>query len=266
LGRLSFLLIIKKLFEIMDEFMGVIKLFAGNFAPKGWMFCNGQILSINSNQALFSLIGTTYGGDGTTTFALPDLRSRVPIGAGQGPGLSNYPQGQKGGAEQVTLLEAQMPAHSHPVTLTGAQVSINVTAIATLNGVTASGNFPATTVPVTGGEVTIPVNTTGGTSIRHTDPSKGLLAPTAAAAYSTLSNGTYGGKGTLTKGDVNIPQTPLKLPVSGSVSVPIKATTNVTGGSATTSPTGGKQGVDVRSPYLGLNYIICLYGIYPPRD
>jgi microcystin-dependent protein len=96
-------------------FIGEITLFAGNFAPRGWAFCNGQLLSIAQNTALFSILGTTYGGNGQTTFALPDLRGRVPIHPGQGPGLSNYQLGQVGGSENVTLLSTQMPAHTHPV-------------------------------------------------------------------------------------------------------------------------------------------------------
>ncbi|MEO8169078.1 MAG: tail fiber protein [bacterium] len=86
-----------------------------NFAPRGWAFCQGQILPIAQNQALFSLLGTTYGGNGQTTFALPDLRGRVPIGEGQGPGLSAYFLGQQGGAETHTLTANEMPAHTHLV-------------------------------------------------------------------------------------------------------------------------------------------------------
>src|SRR3954470_22596670 len=99
----------------MDPFIGQIILFAGNFAPKGWAFCSGQLLSIAQNSALFSLLGTTYGGNGQTTFALPDLRSRVPIHAGQGPGLTNYVQGEQTGVENVTLTTPQLPAHTHAV-------------------------------------------------------------------------------------------------------------------------------------------------------
>jgi microcystin-dependent protein len=97
----------------MEPFLAEIKLFAGNFAPRGWAFCDGQLLPINQNQALFSLLGTMYGGDGRTTFALPDLRGRVPVHPGNGPGLSPYSIGQMGGAETVTLTVQQLPAHSH---------------------------------------------------------------------------------------------------------------------------------------------------------
>ena len=98
-----------------DQMLGEIKLFAGNFAPRGWAFCQGQLLPISQNAALFSILGTTYGGDGRTTFALPDLRGRVPVGTGQGLGLSNYTLGQKTGAEKVKLSQAQMPVHAHRV-------------------------------------------------------------------------------------------------------------------------------------------------------
>ena len=96
-----------------DPYIGEIRMFAGNFAPLGWAFCNGALLPIAQYEALFSLLGTTYGGDGQTTFALPDLRGRGPIHAGQGPGLTNHPQGEQGGTETVTLTVAQMPAHTH---------------------------------------------------------------------------------------------------------------------------------------------------------
>ncbi|MEL6142650.1 MAG: tail fiber protein, partial [Bacteroidota bacterium] len=91
--------------------------FGGNFAPRGWAFCDGSLLSISQNQALFSILGTTYGGDGRTTFALPDLRGRVVIGPRSGPGLSTYSLGQKGGVEDVTLNQNQIPAHTHQVSV-----------------------------------------------------------------------------------------------------------------------------------------------------
>lgn len=100
----------------MDPFLGSIIIFGGNFEITGWMFCNGQILSIASYQALFALLGTTYGGNGQTTFALPDLRGRTPIGMGQGPGLSNIVIGQVSGVENITLTQNQMPAHTHQLT------------------------------------------------------------------------------------------------------------------------------------------------------
>jgi microcystin-dependent protein len=96
-----------------DPYVGEIRMTSFNFAPKGWLLCNGQILSIASNQALFSLLGTFYGGNGTQTFALPNLQGRVPVNMGQGNGLSPYVIGQLGGTETVTLLNNNMPIHNH---------------------------------------------------------------------------------------------------------------------------------------------------------
>lgn len=98
-----------------EAYLAEVKMFAGNFAPRGWALCDGQILAISSNSALFSLLGTTFGGDGRTTFALPDLRGRVPMHAGNGPGLSTYRIGQKGGAEKVTLTANQIPYSTEDV-------------------------------------------------------------------------------------------------------------------------------------------------------
>jgi microcystin-dependent protein len=99
-----------------DPFIGELMLFAGNFAPSGWFLCDGSILDIATYDVLFAVIGTTYGGDGVTTYALPDLRGRIPIHQGTGPGLSNRTQGERGGSEQVTLLQTQLPAHTHAAT------------------------------------------------------------------------------------------------------------------------------------------------------
>ncbi|MCA9649699.1 MAG: phage tail protein [Myxococcales bacterium] len=94
-------------------------MFAGNFAPRGWALCDGQLLSIAQNQALFSILGTTYGGDGINTFALPDLRGRAPVGWGHGPGLSDYRLGEATGSETVTLTVNQIPSHGHTLQATG---------------------------------------------------------------------------------------------------------------------------------------------------
>jgi len=96
-----------------EPFVAEIRIFAGNFAPRGWAFCNGQLLPVSQNTALFSLIGTTYGGDGRTTTALPNLEGRAPMHPGRGPGLTDRRLGQRGGVEMVTLSEAQMPNHNH---------------------------------------------------------------------------------------------------------------------------------------------------------
>ena len=100
----------------MDEFLGCIKLFGFNFAPRGWLLCQGQLLSIAQNTALFSLLGTTYGGDGRTNFAVPDLQGRSAVGMGNPPGRSSYAQGQAGGNENTTLTVNNLPAHIHAAT------------------------------------------------------------------------------------------------------------------------------------------------------
>src|SRR5687768_1700220 len=102
-----------------QPYVGEIRMFAGNFAPAGWMFCSGQLLPISENETLFQLIGTTYGGDGQETFALPNLQSRVPIHQGQGPGLGSYVLAETGGVESVTLTINQIPAHNHAMLATG---------------------------------------------------------------------------------------------------------------------------------------------------
>ena len=96
-----------------DPFVAEIRIFPFNFAPKGWAFCDGQLMPISQNTALFSLLGTTYGGDGKSTFALPDLQGRAAMHPGQGPGLSLHDLGETGGSETVTLLESEVPSHSH---------------------------------------------------------------------------------------------------------------------------------------------------------
>lgn len=96
-----------------DPFVGEIRMFAGNFAPRGWAYCDGQLLAVSENDALFSLLGTIYGGDGRTTFGLPDLRGRIPVHAGSGPGLSPRRLGAKFGSEEVTLTVNQLPSHNH---------------------------------------------------------------------------------------------------------------------------------------------------------
>ena len=144
----------------MDPMMASIMIFAGNFAPRGWAFCDGQLLAIASHSALFSLLGTTYGGDGRTTFALPDLRGRVAVGPRHGPGLSNYNLGERGGVETVTLNLTQIPSHNHLAT-------------------------------VTEGSAFLPVNTTDGDA-DSTSPAAGVLANTGDDLYASgTSNGNY---------------------------------------------------------------------------
>lgn len=176
--------------------MSEIRLFAGDFAPKSWAFCQGQTLAINTNQALFALLGTTYGGDGITTFKLPNFQGRAPMGTGNGAGLENYQLGQIDGNTSVTMTIAQMPTHNH--------ASVNDTvAIKTYSD---------------GGDSGSPVNNT----------------------LASLS-GLYSDK------------------AADSILKPISAAFGLT-------PTGGNQPFSIEQPYLGMNYIICLYGIFPSRN
>ena len=175
-----------------EPYIGQIMMFAGNFAPKGWALCEGQVLSIAQNTALFSILGTTYGGNGQTTFALPDLRGRVPIQPGQGPGLTPHVLGESSGVENVTLTSTQIPAHSHA-----------------LSAHTGPGDAPSPegTVPA----VTVDPNT----------------------------------------------QQPLNS---------YSSTPNTTMAAASVGLAGGSQPHTNMQPYLCINFIIALEGIFPSRS
>ncbi len=185
----------------MEGMLGEIRLFGGNFAPRAWAFCDGQLLPISQNSALFSILGTTYGGDGRTTFALPDLRGRAALHPGHGPGLSAYRLGQKGGVETVTLNETQIPSHTH-----GADAQLQFAT-------------PATSQPAT-----------------STAPSPNVRpGTTQMPAYSQGPANTTLAPGVIT-GTVNV-------------------------GNA-----GGNQSHENRQPFLALNYIICMQGVFPSRS
>ena len=193
-----------------EPYIGQVCMFAGNFAPRGWMFCQGQLLAISSNTALFSILGTTYGGNGQTTFALPDLRGRFPTSPGTGPGLSTINPGQMGGIESETLTIAQMPMHNH--TLVGAAAS-----------------------------VAIPTSSAVGSSKTPTNNSVlSITNDTAAGAEVDIYADASGADGTLA---------PFNAAVSGSTAI-----------------AGGSTPVSVRNPYLGINFIIAVEGIFPPRN
>jgi microcystin-dependent protein len=148
-----------------DPFLGEIRIFGGNFAPNDWAFCNGQIMSIAQNNALFSLLGTIYGGDGIQTFALPDLRGRVPLSFGQGPGLSSYSQGEASGTETVTLISTQMPSHIHALNASGVSAEqpspLNNTLAVVNDGTRTSYNGYTATAP-TGAMAPTSIGTSGG--------------------------------------------------------------------------------------------------------
>jgi microcystin-dependent protein len=137
--------------KMSDQYLGEIRMVGFNFAPVGWALCNGQTLSISTNTALFALLGTTYGGNGTQTFNLPDLQGRVPLHAGAGAGLPVYVQGQKAGAESVTLTQQQLPSHTHIATFTPSggggtpTVTINGSS-STATSSTPAGNYLANVV------------------------------------------------------------------------------------------------------------------------
>lgn len=133
-----------------EPFIAEIRMFAGNFAPRGWAFCAGQLLPINQNTALFSLLGTTYGGNGQTTFALPDLCGRAPMHAGNGPGLTPRSLGEAGGQENVVLAINQVPAHSHAAQVNASNGAANsLSPVGTVLAVSAQGNAFATGSPPT---------------------------------------------------------------------------------------------------------------------
>ena len=154
----------------MDPFIGEIRAVGFSFAPRGWALCQGQLMPINQNTALFALLGTTYGGDGRTTFALPDLRSRLIVQPGQGPGLSNYSLGQVSGSETVTLNTNQMPAHTH-----------------TLSGVTVNANSAAGTVAAPAGNVL-----GSNTSVQHyaASPDAQMAAGSVSGITTLAGSGT----------------------------------------------------------------------------
>lgn len=141
-----------------DPFVAEIQMFGFNFAPRGYLSCNGQLLAISSNAALFSLVGTTYGGNGTTTFALPDLQGRIPIQQGQGSGLSPRDLGETGGVETVTLIASEMPAHTHAVSGTYKEVRARGTVAPVGTGGTTGGDRGATTAALSSAGGNLPHN------------------------------------------------------------------------------------------------------------
>lgn len=212
-----------------EPYLGEIKMFAGNFAPRGWAFCEGQLLPISSNQGLFSLLGTMYGGDGRTTFALPDLRGRAPIGFGTGIGLTPRPLGARGGQERVILSQAEMPAHSHIIT--------NQTA-------TSTGALSVV------GSGTIKCSNESGNSQDPTD------------AFPAKSKGVGGDKiytndATKATKTMNTNAVELDASVQGNVQVNVASDCHSTGGSIAH---------ENMQPWIGMNYIIALVGIYPSRS
>jgi len=189
-----------------ESFIASMCVFAGNFAPRSYALAQGQLLAISQNSALFALLGTTYGGDGRTTFALPDTRGRVVIGAGNGPGLSNYNVGQKSGSETVTLSTAQMPSHTHTAT-----------------------------------------TTTTGTATAHSNSSGNTDTPSGNVWSRKPRDSIYSSSAP----DVTMNANAIFLSLSSATSV---------------SNTGGSTAHENRMPYIAMNWIITLQGIFPSRN
>jgi microcystin-dependent protein len=170
----------------MEDFIGHILMFGGNFAIRSYATCSGQLMAISSNTALFSIIGTTYGGDGRTTFGLPDFRGRSPIGVGNGPGLESYRWGQRGGVETVTLNVTQMPNHTHFLNNTAPSSSSHIQ-LSTVNGVRsipvagdvpAPANFSAGIQPTVVNNFGPPTSPVDGQALPAVDTSKLQVLPT----------------------------------------------------------------------------------------
>ena len=176
-----------------EPFIGEIKIFGFNFAPRGYATCQGQILSIAQNTALFSLLGTTYGGNGQTTFALPDLQGRMPIGQGQGPGLPSYTMGEEAGTTNVTLLSTNMPIHNHAAT--GINVRIPVTSAS--EDSSATNNYIGNAVNDTFGPTASPTNSLGAPVVSGTTALAGgsqpfsILNPYLTINYSIALEGIF---------------------------------------------------------------------------
>ncbi len=172
----------------MEPFIGQIQAFGFNFAPKNWALCNGQLMSIAQNSALFSLLGTTYGGDGIQTFALPDLRGRASLHYGQAPGLSNYEIGQASGTENVTLLTSEIPSHSHAAALSASSEPAT-TAIASGNILATSTIYVAADPDETLNPKSIMITPTGGNQPHEN------MQPYLAVNYCIALYGVYPSRG-----------------------------------------------------------------------
>ncbi|WP_118975669.1 phage tail protein [Taibaiella koreensis] len=176
----------------VDPYLATVTIFAGNFAPLSWAFCNGSLQSIAANTALYALLGTTYGGDGVTTFALPDLRGRSAVGTGQGPGQPNYILGQAAGTEQTTLLSSNLPMHNHVVlSVTGAPGAFNDSG----NQSNPAGNVPADFssryTTVTGDGQLAPTSALSNTPIAGGSTPVSNLSPYLAMNYIICTEGIF---------------------------------------------------------------------------
>ena len=214
-----------------EPFLGEIIMFAGNFAPRGWALCNGQLLSLSQNSALFAILGTTYGGNGQSTFALPDLRGRVPTGQGQGPGLPAVDLGEVAGTPSTTLTINQLPTHNHSAVFQGSASQVGAP---TIDVGTSSANALANP---TNGSTTYLTAVTAATNVGDAVDFHGLFTGTAPASGATGSLGGVHGGGTVTP--------------TGTVTVGVA---------------GNGLPFSIAQPYLGINFIIATEGIFPSRN
>ncbi len=289
----------------MEPYIGEVSLFGGNFAPRGWAFTDGQLLSINSNQSLFSILGTTYGGDGRTTFALPDLRGRTAIHTGTGPGLTNRKLGDKGGGQKVTVTQNQMPSHNHPpgwlndVTLNagGGQDHQNMQPYLALSSVIAlQGLYPSSNITEGEGSAETLIGGdpfiaeigwfAGNFAPRNSAFSSGqLLSISSNTALFSLVGTTYGGDGRTTFG---LPDLRGRAAIGarrglgltnrrlgervGEESLALTVgqmpshVHSLPPSGFTTGSEGGGQPHTEMQPSLALNYIIALQGVFPSRN
>jgi len=214
-----------------DPYLGEIRMLAFPFAPSGWALCQGQTMPVTQNQALFALLGTLYGGNGSTNFQLPNLAGRSPVGTGTGQNLSPIDQADIGGNETIQLTNAQLPSHTHTATSAGG-----------------------------GGTVTVPVTVTGQVAIPATTNATGCVA---APATSTVLGpvGEGGRAGTLYNAvAANTTLAPFPVSLSGT------GTGTVTAPTVTIGATGQGGPAEIRNPYLGMIFAIALEGIFPTRS
>jgi microcystin-dependent protein len=226
----------------MDAFMGSVLAVGFNYPPRGWLFCNGQTVPVQQNAAMFALLGTMYGGDGQNTFGIPDLRGRVVVGSQQqGPGLMNVPQGEKGGANTTTVISTgavsftiginNLPQHNHAVTVPGSAFTASSTLNATSKGPGSAAPSNNATLSNTG---TGP--TSGAMYLTTTGPATDLVALNSQSVTTTLVGNASVNSGTTGSGTA--------------VSAPVTTSANISN----------------MQPYIGLNYIICMEGIFPSRN
>ncbi len=277
-----------------QPFLGAVEEFAGSFAPRGWALCAGQLLPINQNQALFALIGTTYGGNGTTTFALPDLRGRVPVGTRTGAGLTPIALGEQGGQENVTLTTANLPAHNHATSIQGVPTTENTGGGQSLDNrqpylgltplISLQGNFPSRDLSAE--ELLGGVSWFAGSIIPrgYAIADGRLLSIAQNTALFSLLGTTYGGDG---RTNFALPDLRGRTPIqagqgpgladiqlgekggSNAVTLGVNnlpAHAHPITGQAAAGNTGGNVPFDNQQAYLGLNYEVALLGIFPSQS